>query len=147
MSRCAMSRCAMSRCAMRRSAVRRCAMRRSAVLRSTVRSAMAAIVIAASKMAMLGLIAGSSVVAAPAVVMEAIRAPAVGITPAGPGAYTQKDAAVEVRRPIKAHGSAGVGRGFIVAVRANGWNADFDGNLRASRWRQSQSRKQCHRAE
>ena len=106
-----------------------------------------AIVVTVEIMSMLGLIAGPSVVAATSLTMEAILAPAVGITPAGPWAYAQKDAIVEVPRPVKAPLGAGIGWSFDIAERANGWFADFNDNLRANLWRQGQARKQCCRAE
>jgi hypothetical protein len=49
---------------------------------------MAAIIVAVGIMAMLGLVSGPSMVSASAIVVEAITAPAVGITPAGPGSDT-----------------------------------------------------------
>lgn len=109
-----------------------------------------AIVVAVSVMAMLGLPAAASVVAASAIVMEAIFAPAVGIAPAGPGTHAQENAVVEVRRPVKSFGRAAVGRCFVIAPLADGWFAYFNSNLRVSLWRwchQGQARKQCCRAE
>jgi hypothetical protein len=90
---------------------------------------------------MLGLIASTAVVASAASIPEAMAAPAVAITPTGPGAYAQEDAIVEEPRTVKAVGCALVGWIFIVAVRANrrrtaDVNADY--NSRVSRWRQSQ---------
>jgi len=107
----------------------------------------ATIVGAVEIMTMIGLIAAAAVIAAAALRDEAMAAPAVGVTPAGPGAYAQEDAVVEVPRPVKAHGGAAVGCSFVVAVLADGWSADFNGNLRASRWHKGQARKQCCRAE
>ena len=106
-----------------------------------------AIVIAVEIMAMLGLIGGATVVAASAIVMETILAPAVGVSPAGPGPHAQEDAVAEVRRPVKALGRAAVGFCFVIAPLADGWFADFDDNLRANLWHKGQARKQCCRAE
>ena len=157
--------------------VRRIVMRRVVMRRVVVRSAMlfavmlfavmlfavmhfaamrpaVAIIVAVEIMAMLSLIGGPSVVAASAIVMETILAPAVGVAPAGPGTHAQEETVVEVPRPVKALGRAFVGWSFVVAPLAdgwfadfNGWNADLNGNLRANSWRQSQARKQCCRAE
>jgi hypothetical protein len=104
---------------------------------------------------MLGLIAAAAAIAASMAMIEvAMFAPAVTIAPAGPWAHAQEDAVVEVILPVKAPGSASVRPSFVVAPLANGWfadfdawNADLDGNLRASRWRHGQARKQCCRAE
>jgi hypothetical protein len=99
------------------------------------------IVVAVGIMAMLGLIAATAVVAASMAMIEvAMAAPAVTITPAGPWAHTQEDAVEEVIRPVKARGGAAVGCGFVIAPLADGWFADFDGNLRANRWHNSQAR-------
>ena len=149
-------------CIMVRRVVVRCVMMRRVVVRRimvggfavvhfaamlfTMRPAVA-IIVAVGKMTMLGLITAASVVAASAIVMETTLAPAVGVSPAGPGAHAQEDAVVEVRRPIKALGRAAVRWGFIIAPLADGWFADFDGNLRANRWRQGQARKQCCHTE
>lgn len=115
---------------------------------SAVLVPVATIIIAVSIMAMLGLIAGASVVAASAIVMEAMAAPAVRITPASPWSNAEEDAVVEISRSVEAHWRAFVGRGFVVTVRANRrWGADFNRNLCASCWRQHQTRKQCCRAE
>jgi hypothetical protein len=69
--------------------------------------------------------------------------PTVAVAPAGPWAHTQEDATVEVFRPIKSIGRAGVRSIVVIAVRTNGWNADVDDDLRLSRWRQGQARQQC----
>jgi len=97
---------------------------------------------------MLGLIAAASVVAASMAMIEvAMLAPAVGVAPASPWAHAQEDAVVEEIRPVKALGGAAVWRGFVIAPLADGWFADFDGNLRANCWHKGQARKQCCRAE
>jgi len=135
--------CAVRRCAMRWCAVCRCAMRWCAVWRSV-----ATIVGAVDVMTMLGLIAAASmIVASMAMIDVAMFAPAVGVAPAGPWAHAQEDAVVEVIRSVKALGGAAVGCGFVIAPLTNGWNTNFDGNLRANHWRQGQARKQCCRTE
>jgi hypothetical protein len=42
--------------------------------------------------------------------------PAVAVAPACPGTHAQEDAAVEVTRPIKSIGRAGVRRIVVIAV-------------------------------
>jgi hypothetical protein len=112
-----------------------------------VRTAVA-IVVAVGIMTMLGLIAAASVViASMAMIEEAMLAPAVTITPAGPWTHAQEYAVIEVIRPVIALGSAAVRPSFVVAPMANGWFADFNDNLRANLWRQGQARKQCCRAK
>jgi len=112
-----------------------------------VRSAVA-IVVAVSKVSMLGLIAAAAVIEASMSMVEvAMLAPAVGIAPAGPGAHAQEDAVVEEIRPVKALGRAAVWRSFIIAPLANRGFADFNDNLRANLWHHGQARKQCCRAE
>jgi hypothetical protein len=104
---------------------------------------------------MLGLITAAAVVLASMAMIEVtMLSPAVTITPAGPWTHAQKDAVEEVILPVKAPGRASVRPHFIVAPLADGWFANFDdwstdlnGNLRTSRWRQGQARKQCCRAE
>jgi hypothetical protein len=104
---------------------------------------------------MLGLIAAAAVILASMAMIEvAMIAPSVTITPAGPWTHAQEDAVVEVILPVKSPGRASVRPHFVVAPLAygwfadfNGWNADLDGNLRASRWRHGQAREQCCRAD
>jgi hypothetical protein len=99
-------------------------------------------------MTMLGLIAAASVVAASmAMIDEAMFAPAVSVAPAGPWTHAQEDAIEKVILPVIALWGAAVGFGFVIAPLTDGWFADFDGDLRANRWRQGQARKQCCRAE
>jgi hypothetical protein len=135
--------------------VRRCFMMRccfmmgcfTAMHYAAVRPAVA-IIVAVSKMSVLGLIAAPSmIVASMAMIDEAMFAPAVGVAPAGPRAHAQEDAVIEVIRPIEALGRAAVRPSLVIAPVANGWLADFDGNLRANLWRYGQARKQCCRAE
>jgi hypothetical protein len=107
-----------------------------------------AIIVAVDIMAMHSLVAAPAVISASmAMIVVAMAAPAVTITPARPRAYAQEHAVVEVIRPVKALGRTAVGWGFVIAVRADGWFADFYSNLRAYLWRQGQARKQCYRAE
>ena len=89
----------------------------------------------------------AAAIASAALFGEAVIPPAVSITPAGPWAHAQEDAAVKVSWPVESIGRAGVGRVVVVAVRTNRWNADADGNLRLSRWRHGQTHKQCCRAD
>jgi len=107
-----------------------------------------AIIVSVGKMSMLSLIAAPAVVAASmAMIDEAMLAPAVGIAPTGPGTHAQKDAVVEVIRPVKALRRTAVRPSFVVAPMAYRWFADFNDNLRANLWRYGQARKQCCRAE
>jgi hypothetical protein len=99
----------------------------------------ATIIVAVSIMTVLGLPAAASVVAATALTMEAMSAPTVSVAPAGPRAYAEEDAVVEVPRPVKSIGRATIGRIFIVAPLTDGWNADFDGNLSFRGWDNDQS--------
>jgi hypothetical protein len=75
--------------------------------------------------------------------IEAMPAPAVAVAPARPGTHAQKDAVVEVSRPIEAHGRAFVRRIIVVAVGADGLHADIDHDLCVRRRRQGQACKQC----
>jgi hypothetical protein len=107
---------------------------------------------AVGPVAMLGLIAAATVVASAASIPEAMAAPAVAITPTGPGAYAQEYPVVEEPRAVKAVGRALIGWIFIEAVRANrrrtaDVNADY--HLRVSRWShsQNQAHEQCRGTE
>jgi hypothetical protein len=91
----------------------------------------------------IGLIATATVIAAAAAIVEAMVAPAVVVAPAGPGTHAQEDPVEEESWPVKAHGCAGVGWSFVVAVGADRWNTDFDVNLCLRRRHQDQARKQC----
>jgi len=162
--RCIMVRCIVVRCVMMRCIVVRCVVMRRVVMRRVVvylavvylamvhffdmvRPAVA-IIVAVDIMTMHSLVAAATVISASmAMIVVAMAAPAVTITPAGPGTHAQEDAVVEVIRPVKALGRAAVGCSFVVAVRTDGWFADFYGNLRANLRRQGQARKQCCRAE
>jgi hypothetical protein len=101
--------------------------------------AVAAVVIAMRVMTVFGLPAAASVVAATAFTVEAIFAPAVSITPAGPGTHAEEDAVVKVPRPIESIGRASVGWSFVIAPLTDGWDADFDGNLSFRGWHNSQT--------
>jgi hypothetical protein len=107
----------------------------------------AAVIIAVSVMAVLGFPASASVVASAALTMEAMFAPAVGIAPAGPGAYAEENAVVEEPRPVKSIGCATVRRSFVIAPLTNGWNADFNFNLSFRCRHNGQARKQYCRSE
>jgi hypothetical protein len=97
---------------------------------------------------MIGIPAAAAVIAASMAVIEvAMAAPAVLVAPAGPRTHAQEDAVEEVIRPVKARGCAAVRRIVVVAPLTDGWNADANDNLRASRWRQGQTREQCCRNE
>jgi hypothetical protein len=92
---------------------------------------------------MIGVIAAASVIAAAATIMEAMLAPAVTVTPAGPGTHAEEDPVEEVSIVVKAHGRAGVGWCFVVAVRADRRNTDFDVNLCLCCRHKDQACKQC----
>jgi hypothetical protein len=102
---------------------------------------------AASIMTAIGHGAAAATIASATTVTEAMAAPAVAIAPASPWAHAQEDSVVEVSRPVKTHWRAGVGLIVVIAVRANRWYADVDDDLRASRWRHGQARKQCCSSE
>jgi len=133
--------------AMRFATVRSTTAARSTVGVSAVRSTVAAIIVAVSIMAVLGLPAAASVIAAAALTMEAMVAPTMAVTPAGPWAYAEKDAVVEIPRSVKAIGRASVRRSFIIAPLTDGWDADFDGNLRFRCRHNGQSSKHYCRSE
>jgi hypothetical protein len=101
--------------------------------------AMPTVIVAVSIMAVLGFPATAAVVAATALTMEAMLAPAVGIAPAGPRAHAEEDAIVKVPRPVKTIGRASVGRSFVIAPLTDGWGADFDLNLSFRGWHNDQS--------
>ncbi len=75
------------------------------------------------KMAMVGSIAASAVVASAATPGEAMSAPAVAIAPPSPWAHTQEDPVIEISRSIVAIGRAGVGRVVVIAIGADWLNA------------------------
>jgi len=63
----------------------------------------------------------------------ALVTPAVGITPMSPRTDAQENAVIEITRPVKTVGGAGVWCIGIVAIRAYGRRAaDSNGNLGAS---------------
>jgi hypothetical protein len=78
---------------------------------------------------MIGLIAAAAVIAASAAIVEAMLAPAVTITPAGPGTHAQEYPVEEKSRPIKARRSASIGWIFVIAEFANWRNTHFDVHL------------------
>src|ERR1700733_8364880 len=73
---------------------------------------------------------GTSVVVPAAFVYKAMAAAARAVAPSAPWAHAQKDAVVEVSRPIIAVGRAGVGRIAVVAVGAGWLNTDVNDKLR-----------------
>ena len=74
---------------------------------------------------------------------KAMASPTVVISPAGPWAHAQKDAVVEVARPVITNRGTGIRCIAVVAVRTDGWRTTYaDGNLRIRFWRQGQGRKQ-----
>ena len=85
---------------------------------------------AAGKTAAIGHGAAAAAIAPAAAIDEAMAAPAVAIAPAGPWAHAQEDAVVEVARPVKSIGRAGVGRIVVIAVGTDRLNADADYDLR-----------------
>jgi len=56
---------------------------------------------------------------------KAMFAPPVAIAPVRPGTDAQKDAAIEITRPIEAVRSAGIGRVVVITVRADRWRAAY----------------------
>ena len=102
-------------------------------------------VIAAGKAAVIGGITASAAIASAAALDEAMSAPAVAIAPAGPWAHAEEDSVVEVTWSVKPIGRAGVWRVVVVAILADGLNANADANdhLRLSRGRKGQAREQC----
>ncbi len=97
---------------------------------------------AASKVAVIGCVSAAAVIPSAATGYKAMSAPAVAIAPAGPRAHAKEDAVVEVPRAIKADRRTGVWRVVVVAVRADGLNADADDDLRLDCWRHGQAREQ-----
>jgi hypothetical protein len=92
---------------------------------------------------MIGLIAAASVIAPVAIIVEAMLAPAVTVTPACPWTHAKEDPVEEVSIVVKAYRRAGVGWIFVVAVRADRRNTDFDVNLCLCCRHKDQARKQC----
>jgi hypothetical protein len=100
---------------------------------------MIAVVITVCPMTMIGFPAAASVISSTARAYKAMFAPAVTVAPASPGAHTKEDPVEEESRPVKAHGCAGVGRSFVVAVGADRRNADFHCDLCFRRRHQGQA--------
>ena len=94
---------------------------------------------AARKAAAIGHAAATAVIASAALFGEAMAAPAVAIAPAGPRAHAQEDAVIEVSRPVKSIGRAGVWSIVVISVRASGLHAQFNDDLSLSRRRQDQA--------
>src|SRR5580658_1453519 len=80
-------------------------------------------------------------VASTAASSEAILTPAMAVAPVRPRAHAQKDAVVEISRPVKAAGRASVRRILVVAVGTTRWS-QADHNLCLGRWHQGQRRQQ-----
>ena len=68
----------------------------------------------------------AAVISTAAIAYKAVFAPAVAVAPSSPRPHAQEDAVVEVARPIKSHGRAGIRRVIVVAVRAHRLNSDID---------------------
>ena len=102
-------------------------------------------VIAAGITAMIGCIAAAAAIASTTAVDEPMPTPPMTITPAGPWAHSQEDPVIEVSRPVKAIGRAGIRRIVVVAVLANWLNANAyaNHNLRLCRRRQGHPCEQC----
>jgi len=100
---------------------------------------------AAGKVAVICGITAAAVIPSATTVFKAMATPAVAIAPAGPGAHAQENAVVEVAWTIKAVGRTGVRGVVVVAVLANGLNADAnpDDDLCLRRWRHGQAGEQC----
>lgn len=88
-------------------------------------------------------VVAAAVIPAAAVAGEAMSTPAVSVTPVGPGTDAEEDAVVEVAGAVEAHGCAGVGLVVVVAVLADGLNADFDDDLRVGSGRKSGKSAEC----
>lgn len=72
-------------------------------------------------------------------IAEAMAAPTMAISPAGPWTHAQEDAVIEIAGSIKANRRAGVRRIVVVAIGADGLGtADADDNLRVSGRHQAQ---------
>jgi hypothetical protein len=96
----------------------------------------------AARMSVVGNPTHPAVVASAAVTSKAMTAPAVTITPAGPGAHPQENAVVEIARTVVARRCALIGSISVVAVRANGLNPNVHRNLCLRCWRHRQPREQ-----
>src|ERR1035438_7008205 len=77
----------------------------------------------AGKMAMIGRITAAAAIISSTTVTEAMPAPAVAISPASPWAHAEKDAVVEISRPVITVGRTCVGRIVVVAVGTDRLNA------------------------
>ena len=90
-------------------------------------------------------LAPTAAIASATAVNEPMPTPAVAITPAGPGAHSQEDPVIEVSRPVKTIGRAGIRRIVVVAVLANRLNTNAypNHNLCLCRRRQGNTREQC----
>jgi hypothetical protein len=97
---------------------------------------------AARKIAATGCLSAAATIVSSTTVAETMAAPAVAVAPACPGTHAQEDAAVEVPRPVKAIGRAGVRRIVVIAVRTYGWSVDVNNNLSLSHWHQDKARQQ-----
>ena len=94
--------------------------------------------------------AKAAVISSAAGVDKAMAAPTVVITPAGPWTHAQEDTVVEVTRPVKSNGRAGVRCIVVVTVGTHRLNPDANDYLRIRRWRirfQDPERKQCGREQ
>jgi len=102
---------------------------------------------ATGKTAMVGRITAAAAIAPAASFYKPMAAPAIAIAPAGPWSHAQKDAVVEVPRPVKSIRRAGVGRVVVITVLANRLNADADDELRVGGRRHGQAREQSCAAQ
>jgi len=75
-------------------------------------------------------IASSAVVAASALAIEAMAAPAMTISPACPRPHAQEDAVVKIAGSIVSIGCARVGGYFVIPILAGWLNIDANGYLR-----------------
>jgi len=159
----ALMRCCGMRCCCMRSAVRRpdmpCCRSRASLMCSAAanvgRGAAGAncrcvACVSAAGVSTIGRLSASAVIAPAATTAEAMTAPAMVIAPACPWTHAQENAVVEVTRPVKSNGRAGVRCIVVVTVGTHRLNPDANDYLRIRRWRirfQDPERKQCGREQ
>ena len=79
---------------------------------------------------MIGRITAAAAIVASAALTEAMAAPSVAITPAGPRAHPQEDAVGEIAWSVITVRRASIRRIVVVAVGTDGLNAQLDDDLR-----------------
>jgi len=73
--------------------------------------------------------ASAAVIASAAIIHKPVAAPAMAVAPPSPRSHAEKDSIVEISRPIKPHGRAGIRRVVVIAIRTNRLNADVEADL------------------